>query len=80
MTSRVRIEDELASKKRKDGLVELVVKGVVVTVNFTDISDLKRAVKLMEESHITLFELLLHSRSHNTPHLIVIFAINRYEL
>jgi hypothetical protein len=65
MASRVRIEDNLVSRKRQDGLIELVSNGVVVTVDFTDISDLKRAVKLMEESHIKKCNVIIDSDDHS---------------
>lgn len=66
MASRVKIEDNLVPKKREDGLVELIKDGVVVSVFFTGIQDLKEAVEVMEKTHIYKCNVIIKSTDHTS--------------
>lgn len=64
MASRVKIEPDLEGIRNEHGLIELVNKGLIVTVNFTDIKDLKEAVKVMEETNIKNCNVIICSGNH----------------
>ena len=66
MKSRVKIKENLIPVKREDGLIDLVSNGVVVSVVFTNIEDLKDAVKVMEDNQIYKCNVIIKSTDHSS--------------
>ena len=66
MKSRVKIEDNLIPVQCEDGLTRFKINGLVVSVFFTDIEDLKDAVKVMEDNHIYKCNVIIKSTDHSS--------------